>query len=454
MKTKNTVLIVDDDAGHRAMLRTLMKGWGYELEEADDGTTAVDMIRERSFDVVLMDLKMVNMSGVEALEKIKDHNPAIPIIIMTAYSSVDTAVETLKKGAYDYLTKPLDFEKLKRTVARIIESMYLKEENRHLKEKLGSRFSRENIVGNSPAMLRLLETVEQAAPSDANILITGESGTGKELIAGAIHYNSPRKEFPFVKINCAAITETLLESELFGHEKGAFTGADKRKKGQFVQAHNGSILLDEISEMPLPMQAKLLRVLQEKEVTPVGGEKTIAVDVRIIASTNKDLSRLVETNAFRQDLFFRLNVVDLEIPPLRDRREDIPELAHHFLKMFAVKNKKNISGFTPDAMDALLKYAWPGNVRELMNTIERAAVLSRSEYLSLEDFPLISRGTDPTESAGGLQGEDFLPPLSEVEKEAILKTLAVTEGNRSEAARRLGITRKTLLKKLKEYGVA
>lgn len=453
MKTKNTILIVDDDAGHRSMLRTLMKGWGYDLAEADDGSSAVAMIKEKSFDVILMDLKMVNMSGTEALEKIKSYNPSIPVIIMTAYSSVETAVETLKKGAYDYLTKPLDFEKLKRTVARIIESRQLKEENRSLKEKLGSRFSRENIVGNSPAMTRLLETVEQAAPSDANILIAGESGTGKELIAGAIHYNSPRREHPFVKINCAAITETLLESELFGHEKGAFTGADKSKKGQFVQAHNGSVLLDEISEMPLSMQAKLLRVLQEREVTPVGSEKTIAVDVRIIASTNKNLARLVNRNAFRQDLFFRLNVVNLDIPPLRERKEDIPELAHHFLQMFAAKNKKAISGFTPDAMDALLKYQWPGNIRELMNTIERAVVLSRSEYLSLQDFPLISPATEPDGSM--VDNREKAPlPLSEVEKHAILKTLDITGGNRSEAARRLGITRKTLLKKLKEYGVA
>jgi two-component system response regulator HydG len=412
------------------------------------------MVRERSFDVVLMDLKMVNMSGVEALEKIKHHNLSIPVVIMTAYSSVETAVETLKKGAYDYLTKPLDFEKLKRTVARIIESMYLKEENRSLKEKLGRRFSRENIVGNSPAMMRLLETVEQAAPSDANILLAGESGTGKELIAGAIHYNSPRKEFPFVKINCAAITETLLESELFGHEKGAFTGAERKKKGQFVQAHNGSILLDEISEMPMTMQAKLLRVLQEREVTPVGSEQTIAVDVRIIASTNRDLAELVNRNAFRQDLFFRLNVVKLDIPPLRERKEDIPELAHHFLQVFAAKNKKTIHGFTPDAMDALLKFAWPGNVRELMNTIERAAVLSRTDYLSLQDFPLIASRGEPDDHTGDTL-ETIPPlPLSEVEKKAILGTLAATEGNRSEAARRLGITRKTLLKKLKEYGVA
>jgi len=454
MKTKNNILIVDDDAGHRSMLRTLMTGWGYELAEADDGSTAVAMVREKSFDVVLMDLKMATMSGTEALEKIKSHNPSIPVIIMTAYSSVETAVETLKKGAYDYLTKPLDFEKLKRTVARIIESMYLKEENRELKEKLGYRFARENIIGSSPAMTRLLETVEQAAPSEANILIVGESGTGKELIAGAIHYNSPRKEYPFIKINCAAITETLLESELFGHEKGAFTGADKRKKGQFVQAHNGSILLDEISEMPLSMQAKLLRVLQEKEVAPVGGEQPVPIDVRIIASTNKDLSRLVSGNLFRQDLFFRLNVVNLDIPPLRERKEDIPELAHHFLQLFAARNKKRISGFTPDAMDALLRYSWPGNVREMMNTIERAAVLSQSEYLSLRDFPLISPASGALDSDKLNNEEAGSAPLSEVEKQAILKTLAAVDGNRSEAARRLGITRKTLLKKLKEYGVA
>jgi len=451
-KNKSTILIVDDDAGHRSMLHTLMKGWGYELAEADDGAMAVAMIKERSFDVVLMDLKMVHMSGVEALEKIKVYNPAVPVIIMTAYSSVETAVATLKKGAYDYLTKPLDFEKLKRTLARIIESMNLREENRSLKEKLGHRFSRENIVGNSPAMTRLLETVEQAAPSEANILLFGESGTGKELIAGAIHYNSSRRDFPFVKINCAAITETLLESELFGHERGAFTGADKKKKGQFVQAHNGSILLDEISEMPLTMQAKLLRVLQEREVTPVGGERSIPVDVRIIAATNKDLTGLVSRNAFRQDLFFRLNVVKLDLPPLRERREDIPELAHHFLELFAAKNKKSISGFTPDAMDALLKYPWPGNVRELMNTIERAAVLSRSEYLSLQDFPLIAPAAEPPPAP---QTPETNPlPLAEVEKQAILTTLAAVDGNRSEAARRLGITRKTLLKKLKEYGVA
>ncbi|MDY6823932.1 MAG: sigma-54 dependent transcriptional regulator [Thermodesulfobacteriota bacterium] len=457
MKEQNTILVVDDDPGHRSMLSTLMKGWGYVVSEADDGKSAVAKVREQSFDVVLMDLKMVTMSGVEALEKIKAHNPAVPVIIMTAYSSVDTAVEALKKGAYDYLTKPLDFEKLRRHVARIVETMYLKLENRDLKEKLGSRFSRENIIGKSPAMIHLLETVEQAAPSDANILISGESGTGKELVAGAIHYNSPRKDQPFIKLNCAAITETLLESELFGHEKGAFTGADRHKKGRFVQAHNGSILLDEIGEMPAPMQAKLLRVIQEQEVTPVGSERTIKVNVRVIAATNKNLKRLVDTEAFREDLFFRLNVVNLAVPALRERKEDIPELAHYFLHHFTAKNNKALEGFTPDAMDAMLKYAWPGNVRELMNTIERAVVLARGTYLSLEDFPLLTPAdlevaTDSTADTPETPKTDM--PLYAVEKNAIMKTLAAAGGNRSEAARRLGITRKTLLKKLKQYGAA
>jgi two-component system response regulator HydG len=453
MEKKSSILIVDDDFGHRTMLRTLLTDWGYHTLEADDGSTAVEIIMEQDVDIVLMDLKMIKMSGMEALEKIRGYNPSVPVMIMTAYSSVDTAVEALKKGAYDYLTKPLDFEKLRLTIERIIENMYLKEENQGLKERLGSRFQRENIIGKSRAMNRLLETIEQVAPSDANILISGESGTGKELVAGALHYNSHRKDFPFIKINCAAITETLLESELFGHEKGAFTGADRSKKGRFIQADKGSILLDEIGEMNLAMQVKLLRVIQEKEITPVGGERAVKADVRVIASTNKDLRKLVEKGAFREDLFFRLNVVNLEVPPLRERKEDIPELAVYFLKNFSSKNHKRIDGFTPDAMNAFLKYGWPGNVRELMNTIERAVVLARSEYLSKSDFPVLFHGESLNPGGDGERIKANVP-LFEVEKEAILKTLESSGGNRSEASRRLGITRKTLLKKLKQYGNA
>ncbi len=456
MKNRNTVLVVDDDNAHRTMLYTLIGGWGYEVTEADDGATAIEKVKEQSYDLVLMDVRMVKVSGLEALEQIKSFNPAIPVIIMTAYSSVDTAVDALKQGAHDYLTKPLDFDKLKITIARSMEHTRLKEENRLLKESLGKHFDRQNIIGQSPAMVNLLETVAQVAPSEATALITGESGTGKELIAGAIHFNSSRKDGPFVKINCAAITETLLESELFGHEKGAFTGADRRKEGRFYQAHRGSLFLDEVSEMSLTMQVKLLRVLQEREFTRVGGEKTIPVDVRIIAATNKDLPELISQAEFREDLYYRLNVVDLEIPSLRKRREDVPLLAQHFLQIFAARNHKEIKGFTPQAMDHLIRYDWPGNVRELMNAVERAVVLSRSDYLSEKDFPVISGfkiKNDETISQPPPINGDGTTPLEEVEKATILKTMEASGGNKSEAARRLGITRKTLHKKLKAYGV-
>ncbi len=454
MKHRKTVLIVDDDGAHRTMLRTLVGGWGYDIVEADDGSTAIEMVQERPFDLVLMDVRMLKVSGLEALERIKAFNPAIPVTIMTAYSSVETAIEALKKGAYDYLTKPLDFDKLRLTIERAMEHVRLKEENRILKENLGKHFDMQNIIGRSPAMINLLETVAHVAPSEATVMITGESGTGKELIAGVIHYNSPRKDGPFVKINCAAITETLLESELFGHEKGAFTGAERRKEGRFYQAHKGSLFLDEVSEMPLAMQVKLLRVLQERELTRVGGEKVIQVDVRVIAATNKDLVDLRNRGLFREDLYYRLNVVSLEIPPLKKRRDDIPLLAQHFLEMFSAKNNKEIKGFTPRAMDLLIRYDWPGNVRELMNAVERGVVLARTEYLDDQDFSIIQNTSrQPAETFSAFNQKDNNLPLEEVEKAAILRMLESVAGNKSEAARRLGITRKTLHKKLKKYGV-
>ncbi len=456
MDNKNTILVVDDDESHRTMLRTLIGGWGYAVSDADDGSTAIQMVQEQSYDLVLMDVRMVKVSGLQALDEIKAYNPSIPVIIMTAYSSVETAVEALKQGAHDYLTKPLDFEKLKITIERAMEHTRLKAENRLLKESLGKQFDRQNIIGRSPAMTRLLETVAQVAPSEATVLIAGESGTGKELIAGAIHFNSHRKSGPYIKINCAAITETLLESELFGHEKGAFTGADRRKEGRFSQAHGGSLFLDEISEMSLTMQVKLLRVLQEREFTRVGGEHTIHVDVRVIAATNKNLGDLISKGAFREDLYYRLDVVGIEIPQLRQRREDIPLLAQHFLEIFAAKNHKEIKGFTPQAMEYLIKYDWPGNVRELMNAVERAVVLTRSDYLAEADFPIIqSAVTTQEHNHQEIQQLNLAGDISleEVEKATILKTLEAAGDNKSETARRLGITRKTLHKKLKAYGV-
>jgi two-component system response regulator HydG len=450
-----SILVVDDDPGHRIMLKTLLGGWGYRIVDAPDGDKAVEAVEKGPFDLVLMDIRMIQMSGIEALKKIKRRNPAIPVILMTAYSSVETAVEALKEGAYDYLTKPLDFNKLRVTIQLAMEHRSLKEENQLLKEQLELQIDRRKIIGQSRSIEKLLTTVAQVAHSDATVLITGESGTGKELIASALHFSSPRKIGPFIRLNCAAITSSLLESELFGHERGSFTGADRKKEGCFVQADGGSLFLDEVSEMPLVMQAKLLRVLQERELVRVGGEEVIRVDVRVIAATNRNLAKLVEDGGFREDLFYRLNVVVLDMPPLRDRREDIPLLAQHFLKKFAEQNTRSFKGFTPQAIDRMLRYHWPGNIRELMNAVERAVVLGTGEYLGVEDFPVTPAVKDFLEKDDHHVLLEGIPctPLEEVEKAAILSTLDAVEGNKSEAARRLGITRKTLHKKLKKYGL-
>ena len=455
MKTRLDILITDDDRAHRVMLKKLLNGWGYNVTEADDGLVAVEKVRKSSFDLILMDIRMTNVSGIEALEQIKQINADIPVIIMTAYASVETAVQTLKKGAYDYLTKPLDFDELQMSIARATEHSRLKQENEYLKEKLGEKFDRRNMIGQSPSMIKLLEVVEQVAATQATVLITGESGTGKEVIANAIHFNSARKNAPFVKINCAALTETLLESELFGHEKGAFTGADKRREGKFVQADGGSIFLDEVSEMSPAMQVKLLRVLQERELTRVGGHDVLKIDVRVIAASNKDLKKEIRDGRFREDLFYRLNVVTLDVPPLRERSEDIPLMAHAFLKMFAENNAKVIKGFTPQAMQKLASYSWPGNVRELMNAVERAVVLCRTETIGEED--LIFTMADQALSREVLSAGQKMPAasgnrsLEEIEKQSILEALQSCRGNKSEAARRLGITRKTLRKRLHKY---
>ncbi|NLW68711.1 MAG: sigma-54-dependent Fis family transcriptional regulator [Bacteriovoracaceae bacterium] len=448
--TAREILVVDDDNGHRTMLKTLLSGWGYRVYEADDGSKAIEWVRSRPFDLILMDIRMVKVSGLEALSVIKGMNPAIPVIIITAYSSVESAIEAMKKGAYEYLMKPLDFEEMHMKMEQAMEHCRLKEENRILKEIIGEHFDTRNIIGKSPSMIRLLETTSKAAASDATVLITGESGTGKEMIAGAIHFNSTRENHPFIKLNCAAISEGLLESELFGHERGAFTGAVRRREGRFSQAHRGTLFLDEISEMSMAMQAKLLRVIQEKEFTRVGGEEVLTVDVRIITATNRDLLAEVQQGNFREDLYYRLNVINLKVPPLRERREDIPLLAEHFLKMFSAKNDKAIKGFTPQAMDRLIRYRWPGNVREMMNAVESAVVLSDSEYISESDLSLLHAELPSQEAAAPVSAD---LPLEEVEKTTILKTLEISGGNKSEAARKLGITRATLHKKLKKYRV-
>ncbi|MBQ9407092.1 MAG: sigma-54-dependent Fis family transcriptional regulator [Desulfovibrio sp.] len=435
------LLVVDDDRNHREMLRDLLEEWTYVVTTAEGGEEAAALCRQRSFDLVLMDMRMRGMSGIDATRAIKGYNPAIPILIMTAFSDVSTAVEALKAGAYDYLTKPLAFDALKLSLERALDHAGLRREVHVLRRELAGG----TVIGQSPAMRQLLEMVATIAPSEATVLISGESGTGKEVIARSIHESSKRRDGPYVAVNCAALAENLLESELFGHEKGAFTGAERRREGRFQAAHKGTIFLDEIGEIPVAMQAKLLRVIQERELQPVGGDRTYKVDVRILAATNRDLARDVEEGLFRQDLYYRLNVVALHLPPLRERREDIPLLAMHFLQRFARRNGKTVKGFTPAAMDRLLKHVWPGNVRELENVVERAVVLLMGAYVSERELPptLTERGT-----AAPRQHDFANMTLEEIERMAVQDTLAQVGGNKSEAARRLGINRKTLQAKL------
>ena len=444
------ILIVDDDSPHRSMLRTVLRGWGYAVEEAEDGAAAVEQVKARAFDAVLTDVRMARLDGIAALREIREWNPSIPVLIMTAWSSVQNAVDALRLGAYDYLTKPLELDELKLALERALDHTRLARESQEPGRAQSEASSL--LLGRSEAMRELVEMVETVAPTEATVLVSGESGTGKELGARAIQAARTRRDKPFVTINCAALAENLLESELFGHEKGAFTGADRRREGRFVQAHGGTLFLDEIGEMPLSLQAKLLRVLQQGEVQRVGCDETIKVDVRVIAATNRVLADEVAAGRFREDLFYRLNVIGLEVPPLRARREDIPLLASTFLERHAAANRKTIKGFTPQAMDAMLRYGWPGNVRELENAVERAVILSGGEYVAERALPLAVQNA-PVPDADGEELALGSMSLEDVERKAIEATLRETEDNKSEAARRLGITRATLHSKLKKYGL-
>jgi two-component system response regulator HydG len=443
-----TILVVDDEQVHRYMLCSMFKEWGWKCVEADDGRTAVDAVQKFAYDAVLMDVRMARMDGMEAFGRIHATHPALPVIIMTAYSSVDAAVEAIKHGAYDYLTKPLDFDRLRLTLERAVDKKQVEERKQEVKESNPESKS-SSILGDSPLMQELLEMIAYVAPTEATVLINGESGTGKELVAAELHKNSDRNDKSFVKVNCAALAESLLESELFGHEKGAFTGADKRREGKFVQAEGGTLFLDEIGETSQAMQVKMLRVLQEHELQRVGGEETIRTDARIIAATNRNLEQEVRDGNFREDLYYRLNVVTVTVPPLRDRRTDIPLLVEHFVRKFAEKNRREVAGVTPECMELLSFYSWPGNVRELENAIERGVILMRGEHLTEKSLPLPiqKQGQDTKKSAE--DGQSSL--LQAQEKVLILKTLEETGGNKSEAARRLGITRKTLQNKLVKY---
>ncbi|AGF80032.1 CheY-like receiver, AAA-type ATPase and DNA-binding domain-containing response regulator [Desulfocapsa sulfexigens DSM 10523] len=448
MAKQVTILVVDDEQVHRYMLCSMFKEWGWKCVEADDGKTAVDAVQKFSYDAVLMDVRMARMDGMEAFAKIHATHPALPVIIMTAYSSVDAAVEAIKHGAYDYMTKPLDFDRLRLTLERAVDKKQV-EERKQVAQKSIPEENSSSILGSSLLMRELLEMISYVAPTEATVLINGESGTGKELVAAELHNNSERRDKPFVKVNCAALAESLLESELFGHEKGAFTGADKQREGKFVQADGGTLFLDEIGETSQAMQVKMLRVLQEHELQRVGGEETIRTDARIIAATNRDLEQEVHNGNFREDLYYRLNVVTVTVPPLRKRRDDIPTLVEHFVRKFAEKNRREVAGVTSECMELLCSYSWPGNVRELENAIERGVILMRGEYLTEKSLPVPIQKQVRERRSEREVGQDS--SLQAQEKVLILRTLEETDGNKSEAARRLGVTRKTLQNKLHKY---
>ncbi len=451
-KDRGRILIVDDEANAREALETLLSEEGYETATAPDGRAALELLESFEPEVVLTDLKMPRLDGLGLLERGKKAAPRAAFVVMTAFGSIDTAIEAIKRGAENYVTKPRDFDALGALVARAMEKAKLAAEAAALRDRLEKRFSMGQIIGDHPSMQRLMKTVAQVAASRASVLILGESGTGKELIAAAIHQNSKRKDGPFVRLNCAALAETLLESELFGHERGSFTGAQNRREGRFKQADGGTLVLDEVSEIPQPLQVKLLRFLQEREFERVGGNETLRVDVRIVAASNRDLAAMVEAGTFREDLDYRLNVIRLDVPPLRARKSDVPLLAMHFLRRFVRENEREIDGFSDEAMRALLAYPWPGNVRELENAIERAVVLCAGDSITPDLLPALS-ASDADKRGGGELGL-MIPGLSmaEVERIVIERTLEAVNGSTAKAAEMLGISRRKIQYRLREWG--
>jgi len=453
MSSQAQVLIVDDNRQTALALQKNLRVEGYEADVAASAAEALELLQGNDYAAVVADLRMPQMSGIELCEHVRQRSPETEVIILTAYGTINSAVEAVKKGAIDYLTKPVDFDRLFAILRRVFELRRLRAENRALRQQIEAEKKSQRLIGVSPAMAKVMETIRTVAPSDATVLIRGESGTGKELVATAIHQLSPRADRPLVKVNCAAIPETLLEDELFGHERGAFTGAHAQRKGRFELAHGGTIFLDEIAEMTTALQAKLLRVLQEREFERVGGSETILVDVRVVASTNRDIEKEVREGRFREDLYYRINVVPIHLPPLRERREDIPILADHFLRLYAARNRRPLKSLTRRAVEKLVAYNWPGNVRELENCIERACVMAQGEVLDADDLVLNPELGQPEHDkvASELIGEGFC--LEDFERRLIEASLKRTGGNQSKAARLLGLTRRTLQYRIEKYGI-
>ncbi|MBK8939162.1 MAG: sigma-54-dependent Fis family transcriptional regulator [Polyangiaceae bacterium] len=448
MRSRGRILIVDDEANARAALSEILHEEGYTTEVAADGFKALGKLEEFGPDVVLTDLKMPGLDGMGLMHKVRELAPAVTVVVMTAFGTIPNAVEAVQKGAYHYLTKPLNFQELSLVVERAVERARLLADNERLRDRLRGTAVEGHIVASHPRMTDVLKMAEQVASSRATILILGETGTGKELVAELIHRASPRKSKPLVRLNCAALSESLLESELFGHERGAFTGAVGRREGRFEQADGGTLFLDEVSEIPISTQVKLLRVLQERSFERVGGNETVHVDVRIISASNRDLALRVREGAFREDLFYRLNVVNLALPSLRERASDIPELATFFLKRYAQENHKPLEGMSDEALAALVSYGWPGNVRELENVIERAVVLCDAPRIEARHLPPHLAPSAPRDAPPAIPGAT----IAELERYAILKTLEACRGSTSRAAAVLGVSPRKVQYKLREYG--
>ncbi|OFS08337.1 acetoacetate metabolism transcriptional regulator AtoC [Hafnia sp. HMSC23F03] len=457
------ILIVDDEKNVLRMLNTVFSQEGNQVFCADNGQDALVIFEQERPDIVLMDIRMPTMNGLEALQRMREKWLDTPIILMTAYAAVETAVEALRLGAFDYVIKPFELDELKLLINRALQLRNMKQEINILHRELSDSYHCDKILTNNPKMMELCRTIAKVAQSHANVLVTGESGTGKELIAKAIHYNSPRSKQPFIKVNCGALPESLLESELFGHEKGAFTGAQMQRQGLFERAHQGTLLLDEIGEMPLNLQVKLLRVLQEQEFERVGGSQTIKIDVRIVAATNRDLSDMIEQGEFRRDLYYRLNVMHLYSLPLRERPEDILLLARYFLQKFSAENNKDIIGFDVSAIRMLENYPWLGNVRELANAVEHAVIMSTGYMIFVDDLP-IGFKQEMIQDAAVVENSPKLAErldkpmklkesLKQYEKEIIERALVIYQGNRIDTAKALGISRRALMYKLQEYSI-
>ncbi len=454
----HTILVVDDEPNYQIVLSELLRDEGYEVFTADSGTAALPIVRDTDLDLVLSDMKMPGMDGIEFMRKIKEFNKELPVILITAFAEVEKAVEAMHLGAFTYLAKPFSNEQLLASIRKAIEHYGLVREIKRLRREINPRSGFEGMIGKNPNMLSVYQLIEKVAPAPSSVLITGESGTGKELVARAIHNLSPRREAPFISVNCAALTDTLLESELFGHEKGAFTDAIAMRKGRFELANGGTLFLDEIGEMPAPLQAKLLRVLQERTIERVGGNTTLDIDVRILAATNRDLKDEVDNKKFREDLYYRLNVIHIHLPPLRERIDDIPALVTHFLQKNAARLHRDELTISPEALRLLVSLPWEGNIRELENTIERAAILCSGNRIEAEDVQPDSSDLSSQEWSSGLDLTQFIPEglglaavLNGIEEKLVRQALENADNVQARAAEQLGITKSLLQYKMKKY---